>query len=419
MAPERGSGSRGRSPPPGWDERSLQAEVEREGRRRAKGEVDEDDEALGAGAGRKASVSLQLFKESANRDLSLPPKDAATSLRARDKDAPPSRPLSSHAEQSEGEESEASDHDQATAVPGSRRPALAPASTYRAHAVFSPSRSRSAKSASELRSVSPTQTTSSHPSPALSPGGFPPGPSNQPGGFADSGDLSGPLAPPLVPKPAFSPPGSQVSSEPLSIEGAFKGRRRRGASLSGPEDDWSEERTSISEVRQPPKRDLPVFDTSWPFTQASGTASSANSTHPSDDDDASDFDQAAPPLSPLGYDLEVDVGDLDVPVHPAAPELLLPDQRENISPRASLAFPDDEDEELGRESVSVVPPPTLAVPLRPFDNQVGGHHHFFRFSRKAVCKVRHLCSFPMTPKADPLATAVGQPREHILRGRRA
>ena len=32
------------------------------------------------------------------------------------------------------------------------------------------------------------------------------------------------------------------------------------------------------------------------------------------------------------------------------------------------------------------------VPLQPFGNQVGGHASIFRFSRRAVCKVRRLCS---------------------------
>ena len=31
---------------------------------------------------------------------------------------------------------------------------------------------------------------------------------------------------------------------------------------------------------------------------------------------------------------------------------------------------------------------TVTVPLEPFDHQVGGHSHIFRFSKKAVCKVR-------------------------------
>lgn len=29
----------------------------------------------------------------------------------------------------------------------------------------------------------------------------------------------------------------------------------------------------------------------------------------------------------------------------------------------------------------------VTVPLEPFDHQVGGHSHIFRFSKKAVCKV--------------------------------
>jgi hypothetical protein len=35
----------------------------------------------------------------------------------------------------------------------------------------------------------------------------------------------------------------------------------------------------------------------------------------------------------------------------------------------------------------------VTVPLEPFDHQVGGHSHIFRFSKKAVCKVRYRLSF--------------------------
>ena len=46
----------------------------------------------------------------------------------------------------------------------------------------------------------------------------------------------------------------------------------------------------------------------------------------------------------------------------------------------SLPITDDDD------------PIETTVPLQPFGNQVGGHASIFRFSRRAVCKVRRLCS---------------------------
>ncbi|KAH9815910.1 hypothetical protein DFH28DRAFT_967319, partial [Melampsora americana] len=47
---------------------------------------------------------------------------------------------------------------------------------------------------------------------------------------------------------------------------------------------------------------------------------------------------------------------------------------------------DDDPSEAGDDADSPNECDPLTVPLEPFDNQVGGHHSIFRFSRRAVCK---------------------------------
>lgn len=56
-----------------------------------------------------------------------------------------------------------------------------------------------------------------------------------------------------------------------------------------------------------------------------------------------------------------------------------------------------------------------AVPLRPFRNQVGGHSAIYKFTKRAVCKVLHICLMQVF-QAKPISfVAIGQSRELVLR----
>lgn len=62
------------------------------------------------------------------------------------------------------------------------------------------------------------------------------------------------------------------------------------------------------------------------------------------------------------------------------------------------------------------------VPLEPFRHQVGGHSHIFRFSKKAVCKVRLLALHLLGPRHSLMLdshAASHLARESVLRGTRA
>lgn len=246
MPADLASGIRGRSPSRTIGERRDRVSAgfdEDAGAENASVGPEDGDEAPGAGAGRKASVSLQLFKESAKRDTSTTPKEAATSHRTQDEDRaflPP------HAEQSEDESDTSLRHaDGPTAA--TRKAPFAAAPTYRAHAVFSPSRART-KVPPEFRSISPTRSVPSPPeSPALSPSGFPPGPSTKPG----------PLEVRRSTREGRPPAAGGLAAGPHPRGRLFMDREARPKSKRAPsptppfgdlDDEWSEGRNSISEV---------------------------------------------------------------------------------------------------------------------------------------------------------------------------
>lgn len=58
------------------------------------------------------------------------------------------------------------------------------------------------------------------------------------------------------------------------------------------------------------------------------------------------------------------------------------------------------------------------IPLRPFRNQVGGHSAIYKFTKRAVCKVRNV-TYLTYPVIYPDHTATRFSREFVLRGRRA
>jgi hypothetical protein len=61
------------------------------------------------------------------------------------------------------------------------------------------------------------------------------------------------------------------------------------------------------------------------------------------------------------------------------------------------------------------------IPLRPFRNQVGGHTSIYKFTKRAVCKVRLPPDFPCDRilMFHPKCKASSFKGEPVLRGRRA
>lgn len=70
---------------------------------------------------------------------------------------------------------------------------------------------------------------------------------------------------------------------------------------------------------------------------------------------------------------------------------------------------EEEDEEQQEEGES------MTVPLQPFDHAVGGHSSIYKFTRRAVCKVRPLSPFHATYRAYTKCTAAREPRKPLLR----
>jgi hypothetical protein len=88
-------------------------------------------------------------------------------------------------------------------------------------------------------------------------------------------------------------------------------------------------------------------------------------------------------------DFEVDVGMAPLPSrsHRATP--FRTPHHERVDP---LESPDREMlADLAASDSLGDPVKSISVPLQPYNNQVGGHNHIFRFSRRAVCKVSTNC----------------------------
>lgn len=133
-----------------------------------------------------------------------------------------------------------------------------------------------------------------------------------------------------------------------------------------------------------------------------------------EEDDANDEEQEAEE-DQQKYDYQLDVGDIPLPSRRHRPALSLdvndhqtaaqqsqqpPPQPQpqpsydTLKPQPEHPYPrlspttsvESLDEDQRRQQTPSPPVPPVAVPLEPYTNQVGGHNHIFRFSRRAICK---------------------------------